>query len=125
MHTESLDAALADRLIETAEKMHQSREASFSFASEVEQVRQLCARVRARVRAYARAPVSLPLSPCLSLPLFLFLLVCGVWVCVRAYVRASVCVCRSLCLRLTDSDRDGRHRGRSRQTSICVNLQGL
>ena len=48
MHTESLDAALADRLIETAEKMHQSREASFSFASEVEQVRQLCARVRAR-----------------------------------------------------------------------------
>ena len=117
MHTESLDAALADRLIETAEKMHQSREASFSFASEVEQVRQLCARVRARVRVYAHAPVSLPLSPCLSPPLFLFLLVCGC-VGVRSCVRACVCVCVPEPVPATDRQRQRREGSGPQQTNI-------
>ena len=99
MHTESLDAALADRLIETAEKMHQSREASFSFASEVEQVRQLCARrACARACVCACARFSFPLSVSLSPPLSLSPCV---WVCgcafVRTCVRACVCVCAGAC----------------------------
>ena len=99
MHTENLDAALADRLIETAEKIHQSREASFSFASDVEQARLLCVRVRACVCACAH--LSPPLSLSLSLPLSLspcvYVCVC-VCVCVRACVRACVRVCACVCV---------------------------
>ena len=75
--------------------------------------------VRARVRVYARVPVSLSLCPCLSPPLFLFLLVCGcvgVRSCVRAYVRASVCVPEPV--PATDRQRQRREGSGPQQTNI-------